>query len=571
MRSYFVIFLANILTLTSALATPNPKPKLLVVISVDQFGSNLFDEWRGKFTGGLHTLSTTGIVYSNAYQSHAATETCPGHSTLLTGRNPAATGIVANTWYDAVQGKDVYCAYSPNYTLAGLPKAEPRGPDNLLAPTLGDWLKAQSSDNRVYAVSGKDRAAIMMAGHKGDGVFWYVDGFGFTTYVANGENEAYKLKPLAAFNAHLRADWKKQPTTWRYSSNACAKLAHDYKVADFDFPSQIPPIGPQPDATSDFDSAGGKPFYRGTPLLDTITLDAARTLIKSKNLGHGKATDLLAIGLSSTDYMGHRYGTQGPEMCDQLTRLDANLGRFITELKALNVPMMIVLTADHGGADFVERSAERSFPTAVRYSPGNFISDLNDKLRTELKLPFYDPVKAADGGKDVQQLHIVDENGKADTGARRQAVLAKAMQLIAADPSVAQVFSREQAQAAVPPAALPADEMTILQRFAVNADATRAGDIFVAFQPFSYLGIPAKLGDTIAGHGTPYNYDRRVPIIFWWPSAEAQERPLPIKTIDIAPTLSHILGFVPPSPVDGRCLELANFGTGICYIPRSSR
>ncbi len=565
MRQFLLIIATGLFLIKPSIAaTATAKPKLLIVISVDQFGSNLFDEWRGKFTGGLHTLSTTGIVYSNGYQSHAATETCPGHSTLLTGRNPAATGIVANTWYDSVQGKDVYCAYAPAYTVAGLPKAEPRGPDNLLSSTLGDWLKQQSADNRVYAVSGKDRAAIMMAGHKGDGVFWYNDGYGFTTYVAKGESETDKISPLAGFNADLHKAWAKQPPAWAYVNNQCAARAAHYKVANFDFPSQVPPIGPQPDATSPFDSVNDKPFYRVTPLLDTITLDAARSLIKSKSLGLGKGTDLLAIGLSSTDYMGHRFGTQGPEMCDQLTRLDANLEIFLAELKAMKVPVMIVLSADHGGADVVERSAQRSFPTAVRYSPGNFLGDLNEKLRTALKLPFYDPITAADGGKDVQQLHIVDEKGKADTGTRRQAVLAKALQLIAAEPSVAQVFSREQAQANTPPAGLPADEMTILQRFAVNADPTRAGDIFVAFQPFTYLGIPTKPGDTIAGHGTPYNYDRRVPIIFWWPDAPAQERPLPVKTIDIAPTLSHILGFAPPSPVDGRCLELADFGSGAC-------
>ena len=48
----------------------------------------LFDEYRPQFTGGLARLAR-GTVFHNGYQSHAATETCPGHSTILTGDRPA--------------------------------------------------------------------------------------------------------------------------------------------------------------------------------------------------------------------------------------------------------------------------------------------------------------------------------------------------------------------------------------------------------------------------------------------------------------------------------------------------
>ena len=94
------------------LAQPARPPKLVVAISIDQFSADLFDEYRPRFTGGLARLAS-GTVYRNGYQGHAATETCPGHSTILTGARPSRTGIIANSWFDLTQArsdKGVYCA-----------------------------------------------------------------------------------------------------------------------------------------------------------------------------------------------------------------------------------------------------------------------------------------------------------------------------------------------------------------------------------------------------------------------------------------------------------------------------
>jgi predicted AlkP superfamily pyrophosphatase or phosphodiesterase len=140
------------------------KPDLIVLIAVDQFSASLFDQWRGRFKSGLKRLIGEGIVYSNAYQSHGLTETCAGHSTMLTGKHPRGTGIVANEWFDTKSGDQVYCVEAP-FSVASNPKRHV-GPTNLLATTLGDWMKDQQPTSRVVAVSGKDRASITMAGHR---------------------------------------------------------------------------------------------------------------------------------------------------------------------------------------------------------------------------------------------------------------------------------------------------------------------------------------------------------------------------------------------------------------------
>ena len=158
-------------------AYTQPKPDLVVLIAVDQFSAALFDQWRGRFKFGLKRFMDEGIVYSSAYQSHGLTETCAGHSTMLTGKHPRGTGIVANEWFDTKIGDQVYCVEAPAFSSASNPKRH-IGPTNLLATTLGDWMKDQQPMSRVVAVSGKDRASITMAGHRGDGVFWYEDKIG---------------------------------------------------------------------------------------------------------------------------------------------------------------------------------------------------------------------------------------------------------------------------------------------------------------------------------------------------------------------------------------------------------
>jgi hypothetical protein len=126
---------------TPPLPVPPPSPKLLLVISIDQLSADLFDEYRPQFSGGLARIAS-GTAFSNGYQSHATTETCLGHSTILTGNHPARTGIVGNVWFDAKAprtDKDIYCAEdesvagsnSTNYTVS---------PKHLRVPTLGDTV-----------------------------------------------------------------------------------------------------------------------------------------------------------------------------------------------------------------------------------------------------------------------------------------------------------------------------------------------------------------------------------------------------------------------------------------------
>lgn len=519
----------------AAPAQPGP-PKLIVAISVDQFSGNLFDDWRGRFTGGFKRLSE-GVVYTSGYQTHAATETCPGHSTLLTGKHPNKTGIIANAYRDPELGRVVYCVNDPSVVLAHDAKAQPVGPQRLLATTLGDWLKTASPQSRVVAVSGKDRAAINMAGHRPDGVFWLVEGFGFTTYMTPGGDAAKALAPVAGYNASIAKVWTTRPQ-WTYRHADCRAAAATWTVGGKSWDSKLPPAGwGESDATI-------KTNVVNSPMADELTGDAARHLVKTYRLGQGPAPDLLAVSFSATDFVGHRYGTRGPEMCEELHRLDETLGKLFADLDKLHVPYLVVLSADHGGSDFTERLQAQGYPLARRVSSADIMGRVNKSLMAEFGLA-KPPLQGS-----AEESSLV---GVADADKPRMAQAAA--RLLAAQPEIAAAFTQEELLAVKVRKGVPPDELTLQERFALSAYPGRSTDVMAALQPQSTLasGMP---GSQLAGHGSPWNYDRRVPMLFWWPGAVGETRFLPVETVDIAPTLAAALGLTPPSDIDGRCLTL---------------
>ena len=545
-RGALAAVLATSFAATAALAAETkPDPKLVVVISVDQFSANLYAQHRPEFVGGLATLSQ-GIVYPNGYQSHAFTETCPGHSTLLTGKHPNKTGISANDWYDRATGKTVYCLADPTVALADDPKGRAVSPANMIATTYGDWLKAVSPTSRVFGVSGKDRGAITMSGHKADGQFWYQPGFGFTTWVAPGQTAQDRLKPVAAFNAKLSADLKAHPFTWDYakpSAKRCKALEADYQTGGRQWRAALP----IPPATSEADKQ--RDLY-ASPYTDQVTLELAQRLRETYGLGDGPQVDLLTISLSATDFIGHRYGTRGPEMCDQIARLDERLGVFLKSLDKVKGGVLVVLAADHGGADFAERLHGEGYGFD-RVIGKPWIAKLNAQLRSDLALT-WDPL-IADGG--IDQIYVVGPDRKTPSLADRARITAAALALINRDPVVAQAFDSNAifTMEAAPADASP-EELSVAERVRRSAYPGRVGDILIAFKPDR---VPSTPGATyVSTHGSPWDYDRRVPILFWWKGAAPHERVLPLDTVDIAPTLAAATRLKPPGDIDGVCRPL---------------
>ncbi|HEV8406965.1 MAG TPA: alkaline phosphatase family protein [Sphingomicrobium sp.] len=545
-------------------AAPQSRPKLIVAISVDQFAASVYARYRNDYSGGLKRVSS-GVAFPVGYQSHAATETCPGHSTLLTGDHPSHTGIIANNWFDRSAGTSVYCA-----AVAGTGEAFARGPQMLKATTLGDWLKQKYPRSRVVSISGKDRAAIMMAGHHPDLVAWWMDGsmndkpvFGFQTSRFAGPAGSQIQSILKKEDDKIAASWRTAPPQlWPGEVPAdCTTLERSHRFGDLEMTGSVPPELAL-EATAQPGFIGRKQFYdalHSSPLFDSVTLDFAAELAKRWKLGTKASPDLLAISLSATDYVGHRYGNGGAEMCAQVHALDRSLGKFLARIDRLGVPYVVVLTADHGSVDAPERLQEQGVP-AQRVDTSKFVGALNAHLKQLLNIS-WKPITA----DDPQQLYLIS----ADDPAFFLRIRTEAVSWLKQQPNIDSVLTRDEVAAAVPPPGKSAADLTIAERINESFDPERSADIFVVFKKFATLGWPRGPNDSVAGHGSPWDYDRQVPILFWWPGAPSLTSPAPAETVDIAPTLAAIIGIAPPA-IDGHCRpEVAKCAGGPVPAPAS--
>ena len=214
-----------------------------------------------------------------------------------------------------------------------------------------------------------------------------------------------------------------------------------------------------------------------------------------------------------------------------------------------------MLTADHGSLETPEVADEQGMPAATRLDPRAFLTSVGAAVQAELKL---DAVPLAG---DPYEIYVVPPKGASAKVAEQ--IAAATIAELRKRPEVVAVYTKAEALAGLPPKGKPVDEMTPLERIAESTDADRSGDIMAVLRPFTTIGAPINLGDAVGGHGSLWNYDRRVPILFWWPGAEGFEQSLPIETVDIAPTLAALAGVATPV-VDGRCLDLDRTAASTC-------
>ena len=527
----FAAAAAAALLASPAIAQQPPPPKLLVVISVDQFSANLFDEYRAQFTAGLARLAS-GTVFDKAFQSHANTETCPGHSTLLTGDHPSRTGIIGNTWVDqsiARADKTVYCA--EDESAPGSSSTHYKvSPKHLMAPTLGDLVKARWPQSRNVAVSGKDRAAVMMSGHNAD-QRWYWNGKQFATDLVGVPVPAVLPKVNAAIAAALA-----QPRPPLDPTPFCQAKARPVPVE-----GGGAPVGGGRLARA----AGDANALRASPELDGDTVALAAGLVDEMQLGRRATPDILSISLSATDYVGHEYGTEGEEMCLQLTELDREIGDFLATLDSRGIDYAVALTADHGGKDIPERERLAGVADAARVDPSLAASAMGSKIAAQLGLK-------GPGlfGGNFGDMYIDRSLSAAD----QKRLLDAAVAAYRANPEVEAVFTAAEI-AATPLPTTPPDQWSLIERARASYYPGRSGD-FVVLLKKDITPIADTSHGFVATHGSPYDYDRRVPILFWRPGFKGATIVDPADTVDIMPTLAALIELpLAPGSVDGHCLQ----------------
>jgi predicted AlkP superfamily pyrophosphatase or phosphodiesterase len=489
---------------------------LVVVITVDQMRGDYFARYSTQYTGGFARIAARAALFPRAVQDHANTETAPGHSTILSGRTPAHTGIVSND-------RGVPDPLSPLVDYAG-PAASP---SRFNGTTLVDWLHAADPASRVLSVSRKDRGAILPVGRAKGSVYWWANG-AFTTSRYYADTLPTWVK---AFNNRRSAE-ALAGTTWDLLLPASAYAEPDSMFfenngADFVFPHLLPKSA---DAM--------RAQLANYPWMDSVTmafaLDGARTL----ELGRRGATDVLAVSLSTLDQVGHAYGPDSRELHDHLLRVDRWLGAFLDSLAGL-VPgerTVFVLTGDHGVASFPEYTAMVKHKSASRVSLDGLARETAAVLRERFEMDF---------GFDFNGngLLIADT---ASMRARGMSIDSLASALAAkarSAPGVIAVYT-PRSLATAPPTDLNA----MRWRHAIPKEIPW---LFCGVLKPGYVWSP---GRQIAEHGTMSDETVSVPIAFWGAGVVphlSHDRP---RTVDIAPTLAAFLGVKPSEPLDGKVL-----------------
>jgi predicted AlkP superfamily pyrophosphatase or phosphodiesterase len=516
-------------------ARPAQGVRLVVVIVIDQMRAEYFTRFQDQYTGGFRYLAARGRTYSDAHQDHSCTVTAVGHSTILTGMYPSHTGIIGNEWYDRSRRRVVTSTTAANGNGAGRESLMPT-PLALRATTLGDWLVQSAPAAKVFALSRKDRAAILLGGQHPTGAYWYDPADGsFTTseYYGNGLPGWVK-----AFNAQRPAN-KYFGRTW---NRLLANSAYRRSTPD-DQKGEARLAGRQ---TFPYRyTASRKPdsrFYSyliSTPFMDELTLALARRAVISEKLGKRGVLDLLAVSLSTTDAVGHTFGPQSQEIQDLMLRLDRMLGSFFKFLdKDVGLTrVVILLTGDHGVAPLpeVENAGGVNGRQAI-----NLAQTAREAEAFLTRLHGSGPwLESEYSGNVYLNQRTIQAHGLPSSEVENQLA-----QFFRSLPFVQDAFTRTELTSGQP------HSTTYASLYAHCFDPERSGDLML--QPKENLLLTSSLNGTT--HGSPYQFDTHVPLVFTGPGIAPGTVSKRVRTVDIAPTLADLLGIPVSAKVDGQSI-----------------
>jgi predicted AlkP superfamily pyrophosphatase or phosphodiesterase len=487
------------------------------MIVVDQFREPYLERYGDLFTGGFRRLLDQGRTFTNATHDHALTETAVGHATLATGVDPMRHGIVANDWIERTPISWVSVSNVGDSTthIVGYPQLEGVSPSHLMRPTLSDWIAAANPRSQIASVSAKDRGAILPGGHTRGQVYWFEPRVGRfvtstyyrDTYPAWADRFTETVLPKFA-----------QDSVWAsmIPASALGRSTGDTAAYEGDgvhttFPHRFADEG----RAGQFWS-----WFATTPMLDAATLDYAETMITELSLGRDDAPDFLNVSLSQTDRVGHAYGPLSREQLDNLLRLDRSLGEFFGFLdETVGTGRWAVgLAADHGSL-----LAPETLP-----QPGE------------------SPAGRRATREERAQLNAIARRGDTLVATGVATAAAQTADALRRLPFVAAVYTHDQL------ARQATDSFAVLERRSVYPGRFGAD--------FSLYGVEVRYVEgwinksTGTTHGTPYWYDRHVPLMFYGPGVRAGRDSTRAATVDFAPTLARWLDIAPPRGLDGRSL-----------------
>lgn len=494
------------------------KPSLIVLIAIDQFRADYLTRWNGQLNGGLARLMKSGAWFTDAHQDHGITETAPGHASMLSGRFPRSTGIMMNS----IGVDDESSPLVANGYGSGA------SPKRFMGTELSDWMRAADKNTKTLSVSMKDRAAILPNGRAASDVYWYSPDGRFVTSTFYRKNlpdwvQAFNDKRMPA--SFAGKNWTLLLPDSAYKEPDSVAIEGNGRL--FMFPHVM---------TDDAYDAGN--LVRAMPYMDDITAAFALDGVRALQLGATDRTDLLTVSLSATDVIGHRYGPDSREIHDQVLRVDRVIGRFLDSLYAMrdSSKVTIVLTSDHGVGTIPELAAKTMTPKPLRVN----LDNLYPQVRAKLRAAGVDTTAFWMGENIVQLDRRPFKGKKLDP----DSLLDFFASIARKEPGVARVdrFKALLADSAKDP---------IARRWSHQFPADVNVDMLITLTPMS------TWGGNVASHGSPYDYDSHVPLIFSGFGIRPGKYSEFVRTVDIAPTLATLDEVKPLEKLDGVVLKAA--------------
>jgi predicted AlkP superfamily pyrophosphatase or phosphodiesterase len=527
------VLAAGLLVSTSARLTAQApadqagRPALVVLLVVDQMRADYLTRYSAHWSGGLKRLMAEGAWYQNAAYPYLSTVTCAGHATISTGRYPRSHGVVMNSWLDREAGKVVDCTTDPRASTV-TSDGETSGGDSawrLQGPTLAEKIKA--AGGRVVAMSAKPRSAIMPAGKSADAVVWFGGRGEFVT------STAYS-KELPEF---VRATLKAAPITDDRTKTWTRLLPEEDYIGKDDGLGERSPTG----WTTVFPHSLDLPQFLGlwqvSPWEDAYLVRLATAALDEYKLGQGAKTDFLSVSFSALDAVGHSFGPNSHEIQDLLARLDQQIGALLATLdeKVGAGKYVVALTADHGVAEIPEQARQEG-QDAGRLDMDGIRSTIERSLR-----PLFGrrTVPAVAGILYTDVYLMPDVPPLMSEHPEAIGILEKALTNVQ---GIARVFGENELSRV--------DDRDPVQRAAALSHYRgRSGDIII----IPKRGwIASSAGTT---HGTSYDYDQRVPLVFFGDGIRAVQSQDAVTPADVAPTLARLAG-IELKGTDGRALLL---------------
>jgi arylsulfatase A-like enzyme len=512
---------------TSFASAYNAHPKLVVIIVIDQFRGDYLERYRDQFTeGGFRLFLDHGAYFTDCNYDYANTRTAPGHATLFTGTYSNGHGILANEWWDQQKKRMVTSVEDDDTRLVGASRAADQlkekagaSPHNLLADTIGDELKlATQGRSRVFAVSLKDRAAVLPGGFAADAAYWIEPKTG--AWITSSYYRSALPKWAEEFNSSDRAAkyWNRE---WKDADgNVLRSTAHR--------------------KSKDGSDAGFYEVVGSTPFANEYEFEFAKELVVYEKVGTGPTTDFLSVSLSANDILGHQVGPDSPEMAEMALALDRELADFFNFLghQVGLADTWIALSADHGVSVLPDAARKLRIPAANMDA-----SRLEAQINAALTARFSPGHLANYIRFDYPIAWLNDE-----------AFAAARVKEPAAENAVGEEMKRVGLQ----------DFFTKSQLAAGEVSNTAEGTKFLhSYSPeagWYVLGVPQPY--TVGGvrgtdHASPYTYDTHVPLAFYGLAFLPGTYRTHAEPVDMAVTLASLLGINSPTAAVGRVLTEA--------------